>query len=68
MKRTASVSDDEAIIRRLRKNSNFSTECLKASLEDHDATALSMRRNIPSGSATPIDAIASARSWVSATA
>ncbi len=36
MKRKASVSHDEAVIRRLRKDPNFATEYLKAALEDED--------------------------------
>src|ERR1019366_10684024 len=36
MKRKASVSHDEAIIRRLRKDPEFAAEYLKAALEDED--------------------------------
>jgi len=36
MKRKASVSHDEAIVRRLRKDSDFAAEYLKAALEDGD--------------------------------
>src|SRR5229473_1337115 len=36
MKRKASISHDEAIIRRLRKNPDFAAEYLKAALEDED--------------------------------
>jgi putative addiction module killer protein/probable addiction module antidote protein len=36
MKRKASVSHDESIIRRLRKNPDFAAEYLKAALEDED--------------------------------
>jgi probable addiction module antidote protein len=36
MKRKASVSHDEAIGRRLRKDSDFAAEYLKAALEDED--------------------------------
>jgi len=36
MKRKASVSHDEAIVRRLRKDSDFAAEYLKAALEDED--------------------------------
>jgi probable addiction module antidote protein len=36
MKRKASVSYDEAIIRRLRKDPDFAPEYLKAALEDED--------------------------------
>ena len=36
MKRKASVSHDEAIIRRLRKDPNFAAEYLRAALEDED--------------------------------
>src|SRR5271166_3727495 len=36
MKRKASISHDEAIIRRLRKDANFSAEYLKAALEEED--------------------------------
>jgi probable addiction module antidote protein len=36
MKRKASVSHDEAIIRRLRQDSDFAAEYLKAALEDED--------------------------------
>jgi len=36
MKRKASVSHDEAIVRRLRKDSDFAAEYLKAALEDAD--------------------------------
>src|SRR5215469_14771366 len=36
MKRKASVSHDEAIIRRLRKDPDFAAEYLKAALEDED--------------------------------
>jgi probable addiction module antidote protein len=36
MKRKASVSHDEAVIRRLRKDPNFATEYLKAALQDED--------------------------------
>src|SRR5215469_15459891 len=36
MKRKASVSHDEAIIRRLRKDPDFAAEYLKAALEDKD--------------------------------
>ena len=36
MKRKASMSHDEAIIRRLRKNPDFAAEYLKAALEDHE--------------------------------
>ena len=36
MKRKASVSHDEAIIRRLRKDPDFAAEYLKAALEDDD--------------------------------
>lgn len=35
MKRKSSVSHDEAIIRRLRKDPEFAAEYLKAALEDH---------------------------------
>lgn len=36
MKRKASASHDEAVIRRLRKDPDFAAEYLKASLEDQD--------------------------------
>src|SRR5262249_61468525 len=36
MKRKASVSDDDAIMRRLRKDPDFAAEYLKAALEDED--------------------------------
>ena len=36
MKHKASVSDDEAIVRRLRKNPSFAAEYLKAALEEDD--------------------------------
>ena len=36
MKHKASVSHDEAIVRRLRKDSDFAAEYLKAALEDED--------------------------------
>ena len=36
MKRKASVSHDDAIVRRLRKDSDFAAEYLKAALEDED--------------------------------
>jgi probable addiction module antidote protein len=36
MKRKASVSHDEAIVRRLRKNPAFAAEYLKAALEEDD--------------------------------
>src|SRR6266404_960643 len=36
MKRKASVSHDEAIVRRLRKDPEFAAEYLKAALEDED--------------------------------
>jgi probable addiction module antidote protein len=36
MKRKASVSDDETIIRRLRNDPDFAAEYLKAALEDED--------------------------------
>ncbi len=36
MKRKASVSHDEAILRRLRKDPDFAAEYLKAALEDED--------------------------------
>jgi probable addiction module antidote protein len=36
MKRKASVSHDEAIVRRVRKNPDFAAEYLKAALEDAD--------------------------------
>jgi probable addiction module antidote protein len=36
MKRKASISHDEAIVRRLRKNPEFAAEYLKAALEDGD--------------------------------
>ena len=36
MKRKASISHDEAIVRRLRKDPDFATEYLKAALEDED--------------------------------
>jgi len=36
MKRKASVSHDEAIVRRLRKDPEFSAEYLKSALEDAD--------------------------------
>jgi len=36
MKRKASISHDEAIIRRLRKYPDFAAEYLKAALEDED--------------------------------
>ena len=36
MKRKASTSHDEAIVRRLRKDPEFAAEYLKASLEDGD--------------------------------
>ena len=36
MKRKASTSHDEAIVRRLRKDPDFAAEYLKASLEDGD--------------------------------
>ena len=36
MKRKASVSNDDAIVRRLRKDSDFAVEYLKAALEDED--------------------------------
>jgi probable addiction module antidote protein len=36
MKRKTSVSHDESIVRRLRKDPKFATEYLKAALEDQD--------------------------------
>ena len=36
MKRKASVSHDEAMVRRLRRNPDLATEYLKAALEDED--------------------------------
>ena len=36
MKRKASISHDEAIVRRLRKNPEFAAEYFKAALEDAD--------------------------------
>ena len=36
MKRKASASHDEAIVRRLRKDPDFAAEYLKAALEDED--------------------------------
>jgi probable addiction module antidote protein len=36
MKRKTSLSHDEAIVRRLRKNPEFAAEYLKAALEDED--------------------------------
>ena len=36
MKRKASMSHDEAIVRRLRRDSDFAAEYLKAALEDED--------------------------------
>lgn len=36
MKRKASASHDEAIVRRLRKNPRFAAEYIKAALEDED--------------------------------
>lgn len=36
MKRKASISHDEAIIRRLRRDSHFAAEYLKAALKDED--------------------------------
>lgn len=36
MKHNASISHDEAIVRRLRKDSEFAAEYLKAALEDED--------------------------------
>lgn len=36
MKRKASASHDEAIVRRLRKDSGFAAEYLRAALEDED--------------------------------
>jgi probable addiction module antidote protein len=36
MKRKPSISHDEAMVRRLRKNPHFAAEYLKAALEDHD--------------------------------
>ncbi|HXJ95674.1 MAG TPA: addiction module antidote protein [Terriglobia bacterium] len=36
MKRKASVSHDEAVVRRLRKHPEFAAEYLKAALEDQD--------------------------------
>lgn len=36
MKRKASISHDEAIVRRLRRDSDFAAEYLKAALEDED--------------------------------
>jgi DNA-binding phage protein len=36
MKRKASISHEEAIIRRLRKDPDFAAEYLKATLEDED--------------------------------
>ena len=36
MKRKASISHDEAIVRRLRKDPDFAAEYLKAALEDED--------------------------------
>ncbi len=36
MKRKASISHDEALIRRLRKDPDFAAEYLKAALEDED--------------------------------
>lgn len=36
MKRKTSVSHDDAVIRRLRKDANFAAEYLKAALEDAD--------------------------------
>jgi hypothetical protein len=34
MKRKTSVSPDQAIVRRLRKDPEFAAECLKAAFED----------------------------------
>jgi probable addiction module antidote protein len=36
MKHKASISHDEAVVRRLRKDPNFAAEYLKAALEDED--------------------------------
>ncbi len=36
MKRKASVSHDEAVVRRLRKDPDFAAEYIKAALEDED--------------------------------
>jgi len=36
MKRKTSISHDEAIVRRLRKDPDFAAEYLKAALEDED--------------------------------
>ncbi len=36
MKRKASTSHDEAIIRRLQKNADFAAEYLKSALQDED--------------------------------
>jgi len=43
MKRKASVSHDEAIIRRLRKHPDFAAEYLKAALEDEPRVLLALR-------------------------
>jgi len=41
MKRKASISHDEAMVRRLRKNPDFAAEYLKAAMEDaHEARVL----------------------------
>jgi len=40
MKRKASVSHDEAIVRRLRKDSDFAAEYLKAALEEDEPRVL----------------------------
>lgn len=40
MKRKASISHDEAIIRRLRKDPDFAAEYLKAALEDTEEPAV----------------------------
>ncbi|MGB6431281.1 MAG: addiction module antidote protein [Candidatus Acidiferrales bacterium] len=36
MKRKASISHDDAVVRRLRKDPSFAAEYLKAALDDHD--------------------------------
>ena len=40
MKRKASISHDEATIRRLRKNPDFAAEYLKSALQDEDGPVL----------------------------
>lgn len=52
MKRKASISHDEAIIRRLRKDSDFAAEYLKAALEDEDEPRVLLLRHLAQAQGT----------------